>query len=112
MSRGDPRQHLADTRERADQARLRFAAALQNTRRHLTPDRLKADARVVASDKVHEAKQSLRQSIRSHPLLTAAAALGGLALMFWAPARYLALFGARASQLIWVNRSLWKSNHD
>lgn len=112
MSRGDPHQHLADTRERADQARLQFLNALQSTRHRLTPDRLKADARVMANGKAREAKQSLRQSIRRHPLLTASAALGGLALLFWAPARQLALFGARASQLIWVNRNLWKSRHD
>ncbi|HWJ71430.1 MAG TPA: hypothetical protein VNS79_15405 [Sphingobium sp.] len=112
MSRGDRHQRLADARERADDARLRFAVALQSTRDRVMPDRLKADARNLASSKAHDAKQSLRQSIRRHPLLSAAAVLGGLALMFWAPARYLALFGARASQLIWMNRNLWKSSHD
>jgi hypothetical protein len=112
VSRSDLHQHLAVTRERADHARLRFNNALQSTRHRLTPDRLKADARAITNDKAREAKQSLRQSIRHHPLLTASALLGGLALLFWAPARQLALFGARASQLIWVNRSLWKSRHD
>jgi len=112
MSRDDQRRRLAETRARADHARQRFAAALASTRNRLTPAHLKADALAVASGKAREAKQSLRRSIRHRPLLTAAAALGALALLFWAPARHLAVFGARASQLVWINRKLWKSSDD
>lgn len=108
----DPRRRLADTRERADLARRRFTTALNGTRRRLSPDRLKADALVVAGDKMDEAKRAARQSLRRHPVLAVSAALGGLAIMFWAPARHLALFGTRASQLIWVNRKLWRSKND
>lgn len=102
-------QRVTQARERADRARLRFNAALQSTRQRLTPDHLKADARDMAIAKVNEAKRSLRKSIRTHPVLAVLTALGGLALMFWAPARHLALFGARASQLIWLNWNLWTS---
>lgn len=108
----DPRRRLAATRERADLARRRFNAALNGTRNRLAPDRLKAEALVVAGDKLDEAKRAARQSLRRHPFLAVSATLGGLAIMFWAPARHLALFGTRASQLIWVNRKLWRTRND
>lgn len=109
MSPADPRRRLTETRARADLARRRFATALQSTRRRVAPARLKEDALLAVSDKVSEAKQAVRKSVRRHPLLAVSAVVGGVAIMVWSPARQLALFGARTSQIIWMNRALWRT---
>jgi len=108
MSASDTRR-LAEARARADIARRRFASALQSTRRRIAPQRLKEDALVAVNDKVDETKQTVRQTVRRHPLLTVSAVVGGVAILVWSPARHLALIGARASQIIWMNRALWRT---
>lgn len=112
MRQTDPHAGLALAREQADLARLRFSTALGQTRRRLAPGRLRNDALVAAGDKVEETKQSLRQAIRRHPVRTAASVAGLLAIMFWRPARLIALYGMRGAQFALLNRRLWSPGND
>lgn len=112
MKRLDPNQRLDNARNRADLARLRFVTALDGTRKRLSPGRLKDDALLVVSDRVDDAKNEARQALRRHPLLTLSAVAGAVAILFWAPARHLTLYAARAGQFIWLNRKLWSPKND
>ncbi|HZV19683.1 MAG TPA: hypothetical protein VFF84_13415 [Sphingobium sp.] len=109
MSVVDRNRRLAETRARADLARQRFITALHGTRRRVAPERLKEDALLLVGDKVDEAKQAARRSVARHPLLAASVIVSGVALIFWSPARQIALFGARVSQVVWMNRALWRT---
>jgi hypothetical protein len=106
MSREKDEERLKRARGRADLARMRFTTALDATRRRLSPDRLKNDASLLVSDKVTEAKRSLWQSLRAHPIMTSSAVLGAAALVFWKPARIAAGYGLRIAELVWLNRNL------
>lgn len=108
MSKADPQQRLIRARERATIARLRFVNSLQSTQRRLSWGRLKEDAAVAASDKLGEVRNDLAQTIRRHPLLMTSALLGAVGILFWRPARLVALYGMRGAQLLWLNRSLWR----
>lgn len=108
----DPQQRLVRASERAELARLRFVTALDGTRQRLSFDRLKDDALVAAGDKVQEAKETVRQTIRNRPFMVGSVIIGGLAFIFWAPARLMARYGARAAHLFWLNRTLWSPRND
>ncbi len=113
MKAAEQRQKRLDqARKRAELARLRFTTALDGTRRRLSFGRLKEDALVAANDKVDEAKANVRQSIRRHPFMVVSVVLGGVAFMFWSPARHLSRYGMRLAQLFWLNRKMWSSNDD
>lgn len=109
MSQHQDQRKIAKARERADLARLRFANSLDGTRRRLSPDRLKADARIAVSDKIQETKDDMRRTVRKHPVMVGTAAVGTLALLFWKPARATALMGLHIAELVWFNRNLWRS---
>ncbi len=113
MAKSTGRQlQIREARERADLARMRFANSLSNARERLSPARLKQDAVVAAGDKVADVRKSVRSQLFRHPVLAAAAAASGVALLFWKPARKVALVGLRAGRIIWVNRQLWSSIRD
>ncbi len=102
-----PHQRLSNARDRANLARLRFVTALDGTRKRVSPARLKDDALLAINDKIDDAKNDARQALRRHPVVTVSAVAGGAAILFWAPARHLALYAARVGQFIWLNRKLW-----
>jgi hypothetical protein len=113
MSSADPQhQRLVEARARATVARLRFISSAQSTRRRLSLGRLKEDAREAATDRLDEAKRDLRQTVRRHPVLVLSAVAGAAAIIFWKPARLVALYGIRGAELVWFNRKLWRSNDD
>jgi len=108
VSAVDKDQRVVKARERATVARLRFNSSLQSTQRRLSFGRLKEDAQVAVGDRVEQAKQDVRQTIRRHPFMIATGVAGLLAILFWKPGRIIALYGMRGAQLLWLNRRLWR----
>lgn len=106
MSREKDEERLKRARGRADLARMRFATALDSTRRRFSPERLKGDASLLVSDKMADAKRGMWQSLRAHPVMASSAVLGAAALVFWRPARVAVSYGLRIAELVWLNRNL------
>lgn len=108
MTGPEPRTQIARARARADLARLRFASSVRGARQRLAPARIKEDALVAASDRVEAARADARRTLMRHPLVAASSIAGLVAILFWKPARMVALYGLRGAQLAWLNRKLWQ----
>jgi len=107
-----PPQRLPEARRRADTARARFSEALRETRERVKPARLKQDLTDAVKGKVESAKDSTRVAVREHPVITTSVAASGVALMFWRPARFVALYGIRGVRLFWITRYLRVTRND
>ncbi|CAN5275909.1 hypothetical protein BH10PSE13_BH10PSE13_01930 [soil metagenome] len=88
---------MASARARSGAARAQFRSAAAEALEWLSPSRLKAEAAMVATQQIDEAKAALGRQVRSHPLaawsgLAAVAAL--LTYMLRRPAVALARTGA------------------
>jgi ElaB/YqjD/DUF883 family membrane-anchored ribosome-binding protein len=105
-----PHAELRLTRQRADAARERFGAALQNVRDRIAPARIKDDAVAAVHDRAENAKRGAKGVVRRHPFITGIAMISGIALLFWRPARFLALYSVRGAWFIWLNRAIWGNN--
>jgi hypothetical protein len=66
----DPDPSLQQAQDRAHAARAEFQAALEGALNWFTPDRLKAEAAIAATQQIDEAKAALRRSVTRHPLAT------------------------------------------
>ncbi len=108
----DPALRLIRARERADWARLRFHNSLKSTQERLSFGRLKEDALLAANDRAQELRQDMRETVRRHPVMTASAIVGLIAVMFWKPARIAAHYGMRGAQLLWLNQRLWRQTDE
>lgn len=80
MNDGEPTD-LTLARERAEAARANCRTAIDDVLGWLSPDRLKAEAAMAATQQIDEAKAALRRQIGNHPLIawSALAAVAGLA---------------------------------
>ncbi|MCW2338375.1 ElaB/YqjD/DUF883 family membrane-anchored ribosome-binding protein [Sphingobium sp. B2D3A] len=103
---------LAEARQRADGARERFRSALDGVRERLSPAHLKDDAVEAVQQKVSQAKQAARGTLRRHPVLTTLGATGAVGLLFWRPVRFILLYVMRGAWLVWLNRALWSQKED
>ncbi len=108
MSKAQRERDLAQARERADLARLRFGNAAQDLIGAFSPDRLKARTFEAASQQFQTARQELMQRLRHWPVLFAGAALGVGALIFWRPGRKAARYALRLGSFAWATRDLWR----
>lgn len=112
-------EHFLAARRRVFTARAEFDGALKAATYQLSPEHLRQEATMVATQKISGAKDAIVQSARRHPVLLGSIVVGLGILLFRRPTvaisgRLIRLAVKSVTLAAWLNERLtkWRQSHD